>query len=193
MTVVDLRGKKALLVGLGLHEGGAGVVRYLVSAGADVTVTDRRDANALAPSLTALDGLPVRYRLGGHEGIAVMDYDLVVRNPAVPRTHRSSLPRAPRGADRDGNDAVPRCLPRSSDWRDGDQGQDHDDRVDRACVAAMEARNGGGREHGRVGARPASADHRRHARGARTLVVSVGGDGRARPQPAHRRDYQPFA
>ncbi len=84
MTVADLRGKKALLVGLGLHEGGTGVVRYLVGAGADVTVTDRRDAAMLAPSLTALEGLPVRYRLGGHEGIAVTDYDLVVRNPAVP-------------------------------------------------------------------------------------------------------------
>jgi len=84
MTVADLRGKKALLVGLGLHEGGTGVVRYLVGAGANVTVTDRRDADMLAPSLTALEGLPVQYRLGGHEGITVADYDLVVRNPAVP-------------------------------------------------------------------------------------------------------------
>jgi UDP-N-acetylmuramoylalanine--D-glutamate ligase len=78
------RGKRALLIGLGLHEGGSGVVRFLVRAGADVTVTDRRDAAALDAAIRALDGLPVTYRLGGHEGIRARDYDLVVRNPAVP-------------------------------------------------------------------------------------------------------------
>ncbi len=80
----NLRGKRALLIGLGLHEGGSGVVRFLVREGADVTVTDRRDAAALDGAIRSLDGLPVTYRLGGHEGIRVRDYDLVVRNPAVP-------------------------------------------------------------------------------------------------------------
>ncbi|MGI8854315.1 MAG: UDP-N-acetylmuramoyl-L-alanine--D-glutamate ligase [Thermomicrobiales bacterium] len=79
-----LSGKRALLIGLGQHDGGTGVVRYLVRAGADVTVTDRRDAAALAMPMQSLDGLGVRYLLGGHEGIAVRDYDLIVRNPAVP-------------------------------------------------------------------------------------------------------------
>ncbi len=80
----NLHGKRALLIGLGLHEGGTGVVRYLVRAGAEVTVTDRRDEAALAAAIRSLDGLPVRYVLGGHEGIRVTDYDLIVRNPAVP-------------------------------------------------------------------------------------------------------------
>lgn len=80
----ELSGKRALLIGLGIHEGGAGVVRYLVRAGANVTVTDRRDADALRPTLAALTGLPVRYILGGHEGVRIAEYDLVVRNPAVP-------------------------------------------------------------------------------------------------------------
>lgn len=81
-----LKGKRALLIGLGLHEGGAGVVRFLVRAGARVTVTDRRDETALAPALAALDGLPYERRLGGHEGIRVTDYDVIVRNPGVPET-----------------------------------------------------------------------------------------------------------
>lgn len=81
-----LRGKRALLIGLGVHEGGAGVVRFLVRAGARVTVTDRKDEAALAPALEALRGLPFERRLGGHEGIRVTDYDLVVRNPGVPET-----------------------------------------------------------------------------------------------------------
>ncbi len=80
----QLRGKRALLIGLGQHEGGAGVVRFLARSGAAVTVTDRRDALALTPAMAALDDLPVSYILGGHEGVSVVDYDLVVRNPAVP-------------------------------------------------------------------------------------------------------------
>lgn len=80
----NMRGKRALLIGLGLHEGGTGVVRYLVREGADVTVTDRRDAAALEPAMRSLDGLPVQYVLGGHDGVRIADYDLVVRNPAVP-------------------------------------------------------------------------------------------------------------
>lgn len=80
----NLRGKRALLIGLGLHEGGSGVVRFLAREGASVTVTDRRDAAALDAAIRSLDGLPVAYRLGGHEGIRVRDYDIVVRNPAVP-------------------------------------------------------------------------------------------------------------
>ncbi|MDQ2785905.1 MAG: UDP-N-acetylmuramoyl-L-alanine--D-glutamate ligase, partial [Chloroflexota bacterium] len=81
---LHLRGRRALLIGLGLHDGGTGVVRYLARAGAAVTVTDRRDAAALDAAIRSLDGLPVTYRLGGHAGIQVRDYDLVVRNPAVP-------------------------------------------------------------------------------------------------------------
>ncbi|HEY7909701.1 MAG TPA: UDP-N-acetylmuramoyl-L-alanine--D-glutamate ligase, partial [Thermomicrobiales bacterium] len=92
----NLSGKRALLIGLGQHEGGTGVVRYLARAGAAVTVTDRRDAAALDAAIRSLDGLAVQYRLGGHEGVAVRDYDLVVRNPAVPSD--APLLREARGA-----------------------------------------------------------------------------------------------
>ncbi len=80
----NLRGKRALLIGLGQHEGGTGVIRFLVRAGADVTVTDRRDAAALDAAIRSLAELPVTYRLGGHDDLRVREYDLVVRNPAVP-------------------------------------------------------------------------------------------------------------
>ncbi|MHB8644221.1 MAG: UDP-N-acetylmuramoyl-L-alanine--D-glutamate ligase [Thermomicrobiales bacterium] len=80
----NLHGKRALLIGLGLHDGGSGVARYLVREGADVTINDRQSAAALDAAIRSLEGLPVNYRLGGHEGIRVHDYDLVVRNPAVP-------------------------------------------------------------------------------------------------------------
>ena len=63
----DLRGKRVTLIGLGTRAGGLGVARYLVSQGAEVTVTDMRPAEALAEPLAALAGLPIRFVLGGHE------------------------------------------------------------------------------------------------------------------------------
>ena len=80
----SLSGCRAVVMGLGLHGGGVGVVQYLAAHGATVTVTDLRDAETLAPSLAALDGLPLRYTLGRHEAADFQNADLVVRNPAVP-------------------------------------------------------------------------------------------------------------
>jgi UDP-N-acetylmuramoylalanine--D-glutamate ligase len=83
----DLRGKRVTLIGLGTRRGGLGVARYLVSQGAQVTVTDQRPAEALAEPLSALAGLPIRYVLGRHEerDFTPRGADLVVRNPGVPR------------------------------------------------------------------------------------------------------------
>ncbi|HYH10708.1 MAG TPA: UDP-N-acetylmuramoyl-L-alanine--D-glutamate ligase [Thermomicrobiales bacterium] len=83
----DLRGRRVTVVGLGTLGGGVGVARYLCEQGARVTVTDMRDAQALASSIEALEGLPITFHLGGHE---VRDFlpegaDIVVRNPGVPR------------------------------------------------------------------------------------------------------------
>lgn len=88
MTVADdLHGKRVTVVGLGTLGGGAGVARYAVGQGARVTVTDMRDAGALAQSVQALEGLPITFRLGGHD---IGDFlpagaDIIVRNPGVPR------------------------------------------------------------------------------------------------------------
>ena len=80
----ELTGCRAVVMGLGLHGGGVGVAQYLVSQGADVTVTDLRDEATLQPSLAELEGLPLRYVLGRHEEADFRRADLVVRNPAVP-------------------------------------------------------------------------------------------------------------
>ena len=78
-------GKRALVMGLGIHGGGLGVARFLATHGADVTVTDLRPAEQLAEPLAHLAGLPIRYVLGEHRVEDFTDADLVVRNPAVPR------------------------------------------------------------------------------------------------------------
>ncbi len=75
-------------MGLGISGGGLGVTRFLVEQGAEVTVTDLRDATVLQPSLDELGDLPVRYVLAHHREEDFRSADLVVRNPGVPRESR---------------------------------------------------------------------------------------------------------
>ncbi len=84
LTDPSLRGRRALVMGLGTRQGGVGVARYLVAQGAEVTVTDLRPTEALRPALEALAGLPIRYVLGEHREEDFRRADLVVRNPGVP-------------------------------------------------------------------------------------------------------------
>jgi UDP-N-acetylmuramoylalanine--D-glutamate ligase len=81
----DLSGLSVTVMGLGVHGGGLAAAQYAVRRGAVVTVTDLRDENALA---TSLDRLPVGCRvvLGRHEKSDFAGADLVIKNPAVPRT-----------------------------------------------------------------------------------------------------------
>lgn len=90
-----LSGARVTVMGLGLHGGGVAATRFLVSEGAEVTVTDLRDEERLASSLEDIAGLPVRLVLGRHEDADFSRADLVVKNPAVPR-HSPYLERARR-------------------------------------------------------------------------------------------------
>lgn len=83
---MELRGKKVVVMGLGVHGGGLGVARFCAEAGADVVVTDLRNAELLADSLAALADLPITYVLGEHRVSDFTSCDIVVQNPAVPAT-----------------------------------------------------------------------------------------------------------
>lgn len=80
-----LRGKRVLVMGLGLLGGGVAAARYAVSQGAEVTVTDLRSEEMLAESVARLAGLPIRYVLGRHDPDDFRQADVVVRNPNVKR------------------------------------------------------------------------------------------------------------
>jgi UDP-N-acetylmuramoylalanine--D-glutamate ligase len=73
------------VLGLGLFGGGVDAALWLLRRGAAVTVTDLKGPEALAPSLEALAGLPVRLVLGEHREEDVLGADVVVVSPAVPR------------------------------------------------------------------------------------------------------------
>jgi UDP-N-acetylmuramoylalanine--D-glutamate ligase len=81
----SLAGRNVLVMGLGRFGGGVGVARWLAGQGAIVTVNDAAPAEKLADSIQALDGLPIRFKLGGHEMGDFLSADLVVVNPAVDR------------------------------------------------------------------------------------------------------------
>ena len=83
---MDFRGKRVTVMGLGRFGGGVGAVRFLAARGAQVTVSDAAPANKLAESLEQIRDLPVALHLGGHERSDFSDADLVVVNPAVPKT-----------------------------------------------------------------------------------------------------------
>ena len=80
------KGRSVTIMGLGLFGGGVGSARFFAARGARVTVTDLKDASALAPSLKALEGLPITFHLGGHPAADFTGADVLVVSPAVPKT-----------------------------------------------------------------------------------------------------------
>ncbi|MBI4137811.1 MAG: UDP-N-acetylmuramoyl-L-alanine--D-glutamate ligase [Candidatus Sungbacteria bacterium] len=83
---MDFRNKRVLVLGLGLHGGGVGTVKFFARRGADITVTDVRSKKELAPSLEALRSLKgIRYVLGKHREQDVLAADLIIKNPGVPQ------------------------------------------------------------------------------------------------------------
>ncbi|MDR3122991.1 MAG: UDP-N-acetylmuramoyl-L-alanine--D-glutamate ligase [Treponema sp.] len=72
-------------MGLGLHGGGLETARYLASHGADITITDLRDEQALSPTIERLEaaGVKARYVLGRHDIDDFKNADMVIKNPGV--------------------------------------------------------------------------------------------------------------
>ena len=81
--MVDYNRKRVTIAGLGHFGGNVAAARWLTERGATVVVTDKADAAKLAEPLAALAGLPIRYRLGGHDEADFTSADLIVASPAV--------------------------------------------------------------------------------------------------------------
>lgn len=79
----ELRGRRVLVMGLGLYHGGATVVRFLAGLGCRITVTDLRGPEELRESLAEIADVPHRAVLGGHHEGDFRDCDWIVVSPAV--------------------------------------------------------------------------------------------------------------
>jgi len=84
MDIKDLAGKKITVMGLGLHGGGIGTIRFLAEAGAELTVTDLKSEAELSSSIEKLKDLEnIKYVLGQHRMEDFSSADMLIKNPAV--------------------------------------------------------------------------------------------------------------
>ena len=83
LTIPAISGMKVTVMGLGLNGGGMASARFFASKGAEVTVTDLRKEEILAPSMEKLKNYSIRYVLGRHEVEDFRNADIVIKNPAV--------------------------------------------------------------------------------------------------------------
>jgi UDP-N-acetylmuramoylalanine--D-glutamate ligase len=79
---MELKDKKILVVGLART--GASVARFLAERGARITVTDKREREAVASFIESLRGLDITFELGGHGDETFLSADLIVVSPGVP-------------------------------------------------------------------------------------------------------------
>ena len=77
-----LTGKRVVIIGLARQ--GMALARFLVQAGAEVTVSDLQGEAALADQLAELAGLPIRYVLGKHPLSLLDRADLLCLSGGVP-------------------------------------------------------------------------------------------------------------
>ena len=83
-----LKGKKVTVMGLGLYKDGSGIsaTRFLVKAGAKVTVTDLKTAEQLSKQIKRLGKMAKKIKLvlGKHLESDFKNADLIIKNPGVP-------------------------------------------------------------------------------------------------------------
>ena len=82
----DWKGKKVLIMGLGLQGRGIGDAKVFCQAGSDVTVTDLKNETQLQAAVLQLKGFPVRFVLGKHNEEDFQSHELILRNPDVPKS-----------------------------------------------------------------------------------------------------------
>ncbi len=78
----ELKDKRILVVGLG--KTGVSLCHFLTTQGAQVTVTDHKSKPELSAQIEQLDGLPIKFDLGGHSPKTFLQQDLVILSPGVP-------------------------------------------------------------------------------------------------------------
>lgn len=101
-TRESFKGKRILIMGLGLHGGGCAAARWFYTQGARVCVTDTKSKQELEKSIQKLNEtcrsyalthnekelFPIEYVLGTHREEDFLQSDLIIQNPAVPSSSR---------------------------------------------------------------------------------------------------------
>ena len=78
-------GKKILMMGLGILGRGVNVAKFLAECGAELTITDLKKEEQLAPSLKKLKKFTdIKYVLGRHDLADFSGKDMVIKAAGVP-------------------------------------------------------------------------------------------------------------
>lgn len=79
--VEDLKGKKILIVGMGRT--GVAAAKFLSSKGADVTISDHKSRAELADYLEIMEGVDIKYDLGGHTPKLFLEQEVIMLSPGI--------------------------------------------------------------------------------------------------------------
>lgn len=85
--VQDFRGRKVLIMGLGLLGSSLGDARLFAEIGCPLRITDLKSAADLAPSINALKDIKADFIFGAHRAEDIHWAEVIVRNAAVPWHH----------------------------------------------------------------------------------------------------------
>jgi UDP-N-acetylmuramoylalanine--D-glutamate ligase len=86
--MMELDGKTVIVVGLA--QTGVAVAKFCAKRGARVIVTDGKSADKLVEPMRQLEGVPVRFELGGHDLTTYLAAELIVMSPGVPSLPETS-------------------------------------------------------------------------------------------------------
>ena len=87
---MNLEGKKVMVMGLGLNDGGFGSVKYALSQHiTELVITDFKSADILKPTIDKIESLPqsnipIKYILGEQNPEDYTKIDIIIKNPGVP-------------------------------------------------------------------------------------------------------------
>ena len=88
---INLKNKKVVVMGIGLHGGGVSMIKWLVQQGARVIATDKKTKENLASSLQKLNKFvkskKIKLVVGRHRLDDFRAADLIIKNPSVPWTN----------------------------------------------------------------------------------------------------------
>lgn len=85
---MNIKGKQVTVMGLGLHGGGAAIVKWLAKHGAKITVTDLKTKAELKNSFSQLKKYKINWVLGRHLEKDFNHVDFIVKNPGVPNNSK---------------------------------------------------------------------------------------------------------
>ncbi|MGA1046471.1 MAG: UDP-N-acetylmuramoyl-L-alanine--D-glutamate ligase [Minisyncoccia bacterium] len=87
---MNLQGKKVMVMGLGLNDGGLGAVKYALSNQVlELIITDSKTSDILKPTIDKINllpnnNIPIKYILGQQNSEDYTKVDIIIKNPGVP-------------------------------------------------------------------------------------------------------------